>query len=107
MRALTLLAFAALAAGCTINTPSSVARARAANDLQCPAEQLVVEQKAGNTVATAGCGKAQNYDCTFPSGGSITCVPQGGAPAAGATTPSSLPPPGATVVPRPAPAPEK
>jgi hypothetical protein len=52
----------ALLAACA-DSAQSVARARAANDLACPVDSIVVHEAVSGSVDTAGCGRRATYTC--------------------------------------------
>ena len=57
--------FLIILAGCGPNA-FQVARARAASDLSCPAEQVWVYESAGGTTIAGGCGNWLEYQCFYP-----------------------------------------
>ena len=53
---------------------SSVARARAANDLACPASSIEVRQLSMGTVEATGCGQRAIYTCPRHNAYSVACI---------------------------------
>jgi hypothetical protein len=52
-------------AGCgSANVSSNTVRAKAASDLNCPAEQLKLENPVGSNWKATGCGKEATYACS-------------------------------------------
>ena len=70
MRLQAVWAFGLLAVGCT---QSGAVSTRAANDFDCPKDQVEVEDIGGNAYKAEGCGQTGTYACVG-GGVNITCV---------------------------------
>ena len=93
------IGFAAFVAGCgpmiAAGMMKSAARDRAVVDLNCPEDDIQVEDVGGGAHRTTGCGLTATYVCA--AGGTIVCVREKdpekakAAPVAAAAKPSSNP----------------
>lgn len=59
-------------AGCI--TMETVAQTRAANDLRCPEEKIVVANIGGSSFRATGCGQEATYNCIQSSQHTLACV---------------------------------
>lgn len=55
-------------------TMQGVAQTRAANDLRCPEDKIVVENIGGSSFRATGCGQEATYNCIQSSQNSLACV---------------------------------
>jgi len=55
-------------------------RRNMSEDVKCPEEKIQVKQLPGGGYEASGCGKTEVYDCTWPEGGTRTCVRRGAPP---------------------------
>jgi hypothetical protein len=81
-QAVVVVLFALSTAGCG-DALEDAARARAANDLNCPEDKVTLIEIGGTSYRAKGCGDSAVYDCAQSSGhaGSLdadyVCVPEG------------------------------
>jgi hypothetical protein len=68
---LALTVFAS-ATGCV--TMEGIAKTRAANDLRCGEEQIVVTNIGGTSYRATGCGQEATYNCIQSSQNTLACV---------------------------------
>lgn len=85
-------AFLALAlstmTGCV--TMAGTAKTRAANDLRCSEEKIVVANIGGSSYRATGCGQEATYNCIQSSESTLACVREDQRPA-GTTVTSAAP----------------
>lgn len=55
-------------------TMFDVAKTRAANDLRCPEEQIIVANIGGSSFRAIGCGQEATYNCIQSSENTLACV---------------------------------
>jgi len=67
-----LAAFPLLAIGCV--TMAGTAQTRAANDMKCPEEQIVVANIGGTSFRATGCGQEATYNCGQSTANTLVCV---------------------------------
>lgn len=67
-----LSAFTLLAVGCV--TMAGTAQTRAANDLKCPEDQVVVANIGGTSFRATGCGQEATYNCGQSTANTLVCV---------------------------------
>ena len=67
-----LAAFTLFAVGCV--TMAGTAQTRAANDMKCPEEQIVVANIGGTSFRATGCGQEATYNCGQSTGSTLVCV---------------------------------
>jgi len=65
-------AAAATSVGCV--TMQGTAQTRAANDLRCPEEQVVVANIGGSSYRATGCGQEATYNCGASTGSTFVCM---------------------------------
>jgi hypothetical protein len=78
------LAVAAATSACV--TMAGVAQTRAANDLRCPQDQIVVTNIGGSSFRATGCGQEATYNCVQSSQSTLACVREEQRPATTTTT---------------------
>jgi hypothetical protein len=55
-------------------TMEGVAHTRAANDLRCPEDKIVMTNIGGSSFRATGCGQEATYNCIQSSQNSLACV---------------------------------
>lgn len=69
---LSLFALVSSMTGCV--TMAGIAKTRAANDLRCSEDQIVVANIGGSSYRATGCGQEATYNCIQSSESTLACV---------------------------------